>query len=508
MLHLALILVAQTPAEETYLTPRKEIAEAAGAPYYKNIAAGPLNVEGTKFLILQRDGMPPLSALAKPHYNLGGLQIDFKANRNRNLTTRSAAGLTIFEIATKRQVAVSFPKDTRVSDAKWSPDGKWIAFLVHANDWTRLFVADPNTGKSKEATGRPLLPTLDADFEWTKDDRLVAIFVPDHRPAPPEKPDVATTPHLQISDQKGAKLETYPSVLKTPHDEALLEYYTTGELGVADPSHGSLMEVGKPAMYRTVSPSPHAKCFIVSTMQRPFSYLVPTSNFGERQTIIDGTGKELIELEKRTLRTGAPNETPNRPNSRRQIEWKPGSDDLVFVQSVAADNVTEDEPSDTPPVARHDRISVWAAPFTNKDEKPLYDATGTITNFMLASDGKGLFLTQGAGGGGRRGAGGGGGGGRGAAAAQRGAGAPTEQPRANRLPVGSIGKAGDYRHHSAECAGAAKFGSSPGRRSDAVRRWKVGFCEWRARVYRPVQGSAQAIYRLSEPCRWKEDSNL
>ena len=263
MLHLILLLFAQTPAvptnEETYLTPPKAIAEGALAPYYKNVAPGPISPDGARFLYLVRDGMPPLAALAKPHYNLGGLQIDFEANRNRTLTTRSAVGLQVFEIATKKQVSVAIPKDRRVSDAKWSPDGKWIAFLVNAGGWTRLYVADPVSGKSKEATGRSLLPTLDADFEWTQDDRLVAVFVPDRRPAPPTMPDVATTPHLQISDQKGAKLQTFPSVLKTPHEEDLLEYYTTGELGVVDPP--------KEALKRSANP----RCTVRSTQARTAS---------------------------------------------------------------------------------------------------------------------------------------------------------------------------------------------------------------------------------------------
>src|SRR5579871_600468 len=438
MLHLTLLVLAQTPAAapenlETYLTPPKPIAEAAQAPYYKNVTPGAISPDGTRFLILPRDGMPPLAALAKHHYNLGGLQIDDEANRNRTMTTRSGSGLSIFEIATKKQVNVSVPKDRRVSDAKWSPDGKWVAFLVHAENWTKLYVADPNSGKSKEATGRPLLATLDADYEWTRDDHLVAVFLPDHRPTCPSTPDVATTPHLQISDQKGARLQTYPSVLKTPHDEALLEYYTTGELGLVDPGRGSLAEIGKPAMYRTVTPSAHGKFFIVSVMQKPFSYLVPTASFGERQTVIDASGKELVELDKRPLRTGAPNEAPARANGRRQVEWMPGTDDLVYVQSVAAatDDTGDDTAPDTPAGPRHDRISVWKAPFTAKDATALYDAAGALTNFAFASDGKGMFITEGAGGGfgGRRGGGGGGGGGARAQAPQRGAAAPAELPR-------------------------------------------------------------------------------
>ena len=158
-----MLLLAQTPAaapnDETYMMPPRAVAEAAQAPYYKNVAPGGLNADGTKFLYLVRDGMPSLASLAKPHYNLGGVQIDFGANRSRTLTTRGAAGLQVFEIATKKQVRIAIPRDTRVSDAKWSPDGKWVAFFVNADGWTRLYVADPVSGKSKEATGRPVMPT-------------------------------------------------------------------------------------------------------------------------------------------------------------------------------------------------------------------------------------------------------------------------------------------------------------------------------------------------------------
>lgn len=417
MLTAAALLFAQTSlpkAEIGYLTPPPTILEGATAAYYKNFTPGPISPDGKRFFYLIRDGMPPLSALAKPHDNLGGVQVDWQANRSRTMTTRSDVGIEVVELATRKETQIQIPPNTRVSDAKWSPDGRGIAFLVHADTWTKLFVANPETGKSKPATDRPLLVTLDTDYSWDRDGHLFAVFVPGHRGPRPSAPAVAPTPYLQETDQKGAHLVTYPSLLRTPYDETLLEYDVTGQLGEVEPSNGRLAEVGKPEMYERIDPSPHGNYVLTTTLEKPFSYLVPVSSFGDREILIDHSGKEMAEIEKRPLRDGAgmgngpgagARGSAQGSGSKRGLTWKPDSDELVYMTSVSA-NADDQGDDGAPPARRHDAVLVWKAPFTDKDTTAVYDAPATLTSFSLADHGNGLFITTGAGGGGRRGGGG------------------------------------------------------------------------------------------------------
>ncbi len=385
---------------EGYLKPSRVIEQAALAPYYLNETPGAVSPDGNRSLISVRDGAPPLAWLAKTHVNLGGLQVDTLANRERSLTTRSLAAIRVLDIHSGKEISLEAPADSRLSDPKWSPDSKQVAFLAHLNDRTLLYVADVSTGKSRALTTRPLLVTLDPTFEWSRDgSSLVVVLIPKNRGPVPAKPEVATTPRVQTSDLKTAKLETFPSVLETPYDQSLLDYYSTGSLAKIDVASGKVHEIGDPARIQRVSLSPKAKFFLVTTLEKPYSYLVPVSNFGEKQAIWDEEGKELAKFDSRALREGAPDEDKGRNEAKRLPQWHGDSDELLFIQSLAAK--AEDGSTST---RRTDHIELWKAPFGAKDVSSVYEAPGSISDYSQGEDGHSLFLTTGAAAGRRGGA--------------------------------------------------------------------------------------------------------
>ena len=86
----AVLILAGAPAwaqqdelltKEAYLTPPKAIAEAVLAPRHENVRLSNLDPSGRWFLNVLSDGLPRLEDFARPHYNLGGLQIDPAASR-------------------------------------------------------------------------------------------------------------------------------------------------------------------------------------------------------------------------------------------------------------------------------------------------------------------------------------------------------------------------------------------------------------------------------------------
>src|SRR5215467_6626706 len=62
-----------------------------------------------------------IDAYGKPHINLGGLQIDTKANRARTVTTSTHTGLTIVDPRTQATKTLETPKGATLSAQQWSP---------------------------------------------------------------------------------------------------------------------------------------------------------------------------------------------------------------------------------------------------------------------------------------------------------------------------------------------------------------------------------------------------
>lgn len=372
-------------AAEKYLTPPSIIADAVNAPWYKNVTPSLYSPDGTRFAVLERDGLVPLARLARRHVNLGGLQIDLDASRERGLTTRSAKAIRIYSLDEQKFISVNLPKDVRVSDPKWSPDGKQLAFMGHEDDGSRLWVAEASSGRAHVVNKRFLLPTLCTTFDWTNNGKsLAAVFVPDNRPDAPVLNPVWPGPRLQNSDPKPNALRTYASLLQTPFDQASLEYHATGQLAIVDAANGDWEAVGKPALFESIDANPSGGAIRATVMEKPFSYIVPVSSFPERDIVLDLKGKELVQLSKRALRTGQPGDETPLESPRRAITWRPDGAGFSYLSLGPVDKDKK----------RKDRVVLWTAPFDEKSAKPIFETDVRINSVRYTADAKAIFISQ------------------------------------------------------------------------------------------------------------------
>ena len=102
------------------------------------------------FLDTKSLGLPTLQAFGKPHLYFAGLQVDFKANRARSLTTRGASGLQVIDATNGKATAIETPSGASISAAEWSPDGSRIVYIANFDAASRVYVADLATGKSRQ----------------------------------------------------------------------------------------------------------------------------------------------------------------------------------------------------------------------------------------------------------------------------------------------------------------------------------------------------------------------
>src|SRR6266545_3068439 len=301
---------------ESYQTPPKELADAVLAPRYQNVTLSNASPDKKWFLDEIGDGPVVMKTFSKPFHELGGLFIDFKANRARPLTVRTNIGIQIIAAADGSKKLIQLPAGARVSNASWSPDGKSVAFFVHGDDATHIWIADAATGQSRQVTKTPVLATLVSSFDFTKDGKqIAAVIIPEARAAMPQEPVSPPGPSVKLAlDTDKNRLRTFPSLMSTPYQEQLLEWHATGQLALIDIAKGTVKRIGSPAMIRAIDLAPDGKYIRVTRMLKPFSYDVPVANFGSIEEIWDDNGKALAKVSDRPMNLGVQDDTQPQPD--------------------------------------------------------------------------------------------------------------------------------------------------------------------------------------------------
>ena len=404
-------------AKEGYILPPEPIARLVNAPRESNFTYAATSTGSRKYLVhVVGDGMPTLDQLGRPHYNLGGFQVDYVANRQRSLNTSSAVGIDLYDWATGTTHKIEIPTGARIArTVSWSPDGNTLAFMAEFPTSNQIYLADPVTRKSRLLKSSGLLATNVTNFEWTSDGRsIVAVLVPDARGPEPKESPIANEPMVRINENRQLHTSVFPDLLESPRDKALVEYYSTGQLAVIDVKSGVTRKVGAPGMIRALDASPDAKYFRATYLEKPFSYIVPASSFGTVEVIIDGTGKVLSQLSKRPLRE---NQDPTPPDTmggrgaapgggrggattavdtgRRNMAWHPYGAGMMYLQ--LAPLAPGQRATDTAAAnARHDRVMGWAPPFDSAaaSSKVLYETPGRISNVQFSDNGRIVFVTE------------------------------------------------------------------------------------------------------------------
>ena len=313
------ILALEAPR---YQQPPQAMIDMVDAPLIPQTLLSP-NREW--LMLLERLPLQPVADLAQPELRLAGVRI----NPRNNDQSRAAqtTNIKLVKIADRTEKIVGgLPANARIGDAQWSPDAKRIAFtLVRDNAIELMIVEVSNGATAKRLTDRTLNGVLGRAMTWHSDSKsLLVNLVPLMRGAPPRPTVVPTGPLIQENLGKRFPVRTYQDLLRSRHDEALFEYYATGEL--ANVSLDGKITSLTTGVIRSFLPSPNAEYVLVQTVRPPFSYSVPVAQFPLRTEIRDArdedAGKTLKVLSELTL---AEDEEPDLDAVRkgpRQYGWR------------------------------------------------------------------------------------------------------------------------------------------------------------------------------------------
>lgn len=356
--------ISSVCAQQPYRQPPAEIVRILDAPPQPAVS---LNPQRTVMLLIDRESMPPVSELAKPMLRLAGDRIN--PHTNGPFTTFRFVGLTLKRVAEDVEIKIALPgaDDANIGSLRWSPDGSRFAFTVTRDHGIELWVGDVATATARQLTGPNLNATGGAPLSWLPDGRrLLCMFIPEGRGPAPQPPAAPTGPVVQENfGGPAAPVRTYQDLLKSPHDEALFEYYFTAQPAIVDAETGQREDFGEPGIYTRITASPTGRFFLVSRTVRPYSYLVPWDLFPEIVELRDEAGRVVREIARVPLRETIPIQGVQ--TGPRSFTWQGNVDDDVLLWVEALD---EGDPRNKVP--HRDRIMRLAGLFQDAEPVELF----------------------------------------------------------------------------------------------------------------------------------------
>lgn len=391
----------EQPLRESYLTAPDNIASEVLAPRHENVTLSNLSPDGEVFLNTVEFGLPRLADFARPHYNIAGLQIDPRANRDRALSSETTTGLELIGARDGAVSGIDAPVDARITATRWSPDGSRLAYLAHFDEETHLYVADLETGVSTRVTDEPVLATLTTAAEWSGDGQhLFVVTLPEDRSDEPERPEVPTDLQVRMTSDEENRLRTYPALLEGPYEAELLEYYVTGQLVRINVSSEEITPVGEPAMIRNFDVAPDGEHLRVQTLKKPFSYIVPVSSFAWNEEIWDLEGEALVTLREAEAREGIPDAEEIEDFNRRNINWRPDGEGLSFILDPEEDEEEEESDDGDGEEAEEEdddevyRVMQWLPPYGEDDMHVVYESESRLNSVAYSDEADVLFITE------------------------------------------------------------------------------------------------------------------
>lgn len=221
------------------------------------------------------------------------------------------------------QTVKGLPANLKLINLSWSPNDQFIAFGNVVEKGVELWVITLQTLEAKKLSEANLNLNLGSAFSWfPNSESLLVRTMPSNKK---EYIDVAQAvpngPSVLISDGTVGQNRTYPDLLKSKEDEENFRTLAKSELYKVD-LNGTKSLWKSTALYKGISFSPNGEYVIVSTIEEPFSYLVPWTAFAEKTVILDKNGTFVQEIENRPASDNLPKGFMSTHKYKRDISWR------------------------------------------------------------------------------------------------------------------------------------------------------------------------------------------
>lgn len=344
--------------ENGYRQPPHAIMDLVDAPPTPLVSVSPVQ---THLLIMSLPSFPSIAELAQPELRLAGLRINPK-------TFAPSRSSYFIKLALKKlpdgkeSEITGLPDQVRIRNVQWSPDGQKIAFTTSQDDGLRLWVADVHTLQAKQISHRRIHAVQGLPFSWLADNNTLLVkLVPENREPAPAALTTPTGPIIQENLGKKTPAPTFQDLMKNGYDESLFEYYGQSEIALID-LQGATRPLLPTAFYRSVELSPDNRYFLVQTIHRPFSYLVPYYRFPYAVNIYNLEGQLIKTVADLPLAEEVPIGNDAVPTGPRNFMWRQDAP-AVLCWTEAQDNGDPKQKAEI-----RDHVFCQTAPFSRQPE--------------------------------------------------------------------------------------------------------------------------------------------
>ncbi|MBD3169260.1 MAG: prolyl oligopeptidase family serine peptidase [candidate division Zixibacteria bacterium] len=321
--------------DDGYKMPPKHIADLVDAPWTPGVSISP---DYEYLLIRKWPGLKPIEELAQPELRLAGYRI----NPGTNAPSRGWRynEFLFKKIPDGKEMLISgLPEDPVISEYKFSPDGKKLAFILTEGNRLELWVADVRTAEARKIVDGGISAAFSDPYEWFPDGRelLVKMILPDRGEAP-QKPLSPHGPNIQSNTGGKTPARTYQDLLENKYDEQLFEHYFTSRIFTVD-LKGNMAPVGEPGIIMDMKISPDGDYILTQTIHRPFSYTVPAYRFPRKIEVLDIDGKSVFVVDDLALADDIPISYDSVRKGKRRVGWRQDEDaTLYWVQALDEGN--------------------------------------------------------------------------------------------------------------------------------------------------------------------------
>jgi dipeptidyl aminopeptidase/acylaminoacyl peptidase len=355
LVFLSLVFLATAQENLTYQKPSRTILDLVD---YQRAPTVAMDTKKEYLLLSYRDTYKTLVDLNQEELRLGGLRINPVTNISSTVTYSD--NLKIRKIKDKNEIQViGLPVNPRISNLSWSPNEKKIAFSHTTPTGVELWVLDVVTAKATKLTEASVNANFGNPFNWLNDNETILVkMLPKNRVALLDsKKDLPAGPIVSNADGSKSPNRTYTDMLKNKNDEINFENIITSELYKIN-TNGTALLFKTADTYIGESFSPDGNYLMLTTLLKPYSYIVPLSRFPSKTIVYDSkAGAAVKTVNELPLNEVKPKGFMAVRKGKREMEWrndKPAT--LYFVEAL-------DEGNPENKVAFRDEISQWDAPF-------------------------------------------------------------------------------------------------------------------------------------------------
>ncbi|HRZ96307.1 MAG TPA: prolyl oligopeptidase family serine peptidase [Paludibacter sp.] len=272
-----------------YQLPPKEILQLAD---YERSPSVETDMNNRFMLFCYRNTYKSLEDINQPEISFAGIRLNpltcikSEISYINNLKVGKTDGSEAVQVT-------GLPFNPRIAYINWSPNETQIAFTNTTLTGVEVWVLDVETAHAKKLTEAVINASLGNPINWIDDNCLITRFIPEKRePVIDPNYSMPTGPIVDESDGEKAQNRTYQDLLKNPIDERNFVIFATSELFKIE-LNGKAELFKEADIYANINVSPDRNYILITTIKKPFSYLVPYNRFANCSVICNLNGDTM-----------------------------------------------------------------------------------------------------------------------------------------------------------------------------------------------------------------------